>query len=660
MKLLNTLLLPTTILSASLLLTACGSDSNYDFNKPAVADESLAPHGPVFDPANKKIPATNDLLFAGSEDGTLNIPNDADGDGKPDNPIIAQVNQLDGFSTTNPVTIDFGMDIDPTTLGNGVRVYKVIKDPKTSAVVSVTRELTATEIMAVPTSDNKLAIVPLKPLLESSSYVVILTNTIKDTKGKKAETPVSYLLAKGSASLTGGNYEALEPIRALINNMESKVVEFDDTIKKDDIIMSWSFTTQSISAVLNALVADLQVNKVKVADITMGTTPVGNSPGGLADIFVGTLKVPYYLKPPTADNPTAPLTGYWKGASDSALTRYNTTPVKNSTLTIPVIMTAPKGVTKPPIVVYQHGITRMRTDVLAYADAMAQAGRAVIAIDLPLHGTPSDNPFHSTIEPTFNVDFVNNVTSAPGPDGIADESGKHFMNLQSLLTSRDNIRQGVANLLFLRRALEHIPNIDATKVGFISHSLGGVIGTPYLAVETEEIPSSLVATGGSITNILTVTSDDEAAGNEGKNPFGKEIKAGLAAADIKGADYQSFMFGAQFILESADPVNYAQDAAAAHPIHLIEIEGDQVVRNEASSAIATLMGAKEVTATVTDIAKGKPGIVRFTEGNHSSVLDPTRGGNFLNVYSEIHSQLAAFQATAGRTINISNSAIIKQ
>jgi dienelactone hydrolase len=428
--------------------------------------------------------------------------------------------------------------------------------------------------------------------------------------------------------------------------METKVVEFDDKVKKDDIIMSWSFTTQSISAVLNAMLASIDV---KNDDISMGTTSVGDSPLGAADIFLGTLKVPYYLEVPSTNNPTAPLTGYWKGKGGSALTRYNTSPVKNSTLTIPVIMTVPKGATNPPVVIYQHGITRMRTDVLAYADAMAQAGRAVIAIDLPLHGTPTDNLLHTPIEPTFDMDFLNNETGAPGPDGKIDTSGAHFMNLASLLTSRDNIRQGVSNLLVLRRSLKNIANIDATKVGFVAHSLGGIVAVPYLAIEDKPTPSSLIAAGAGIRNMLLES-----------DPFGLQIKAGLKANGIEGEKYDAFMYATQFILESADPINYAADAAQTHPVHLIEIIGDKVVVNKTTEALAGLMQAKAVSTTATDISAGKPGIVRFTQGNHSSVLDPTRGGNFLNVFTEIHTQLATFQASSGTTIKITDDSIIKQ
>ena len=60
-------------------------------------------------------------------------------------------------------------------------------------------------------------------------------------------------------------------------------------------------------------------------------------------------------------------------------------------------------------------------------------------------------------EPTFNVDYVNNTTTAPGPDGIPDSSGQHFINLASMLTARDNLRQGAANLIALTRAA---PSLD--------------------------------------------------------------------------------------------------------------------------------------------------------------------------------------------------------
>lgn len=661
------------LLATVLFLSACGSSSNHDFSTPQVEPESAPPHGPVFDPAAGKLPTTNDLFFLGSEDGTLNIPNtDA-------NPVIAAINELDGFSTSNPFASDFAMTLDPSTLlvGSTIRIFEVTKNTD-GAVTGVERELTAAEIVAVPTGDNgtTLALVPRAPLKESTSYLVVLTNGIKDTAGIAAQSANAYILAKSGTSLVGSDFNDLEPLRLLINNMEAIAVS--QGVAKESIVLSWSFTTQSITLVLKALATGATAGDIVIVPTQQTTNDINAAFPGIADVSIGTLKIPYYLEAPSAENPTATLNGSWKGAGGASLTRHNLIPVATTDLTIPVMMTTPNvnsGQIMPaagwPIIIYQHGITRLRTDMLIYADTMAQAGFAVIAIDLPLHGVPptlengSTNPFHASntpfedTEPTFDVDFVNNTTKAPGPDGLVDESGDSFINLQSLLTSRDNVRQGVSNLLVLRRSLENIPNIDADRVGFVAHSLGGIIAVPYLGVETKSMPTSLVTTGAPISRIV-----------EESIRFGPSIKAGLASAGITSeADLNRFFLGVQFVVDSADPVNFASAATATHPIHMIEVIGsetnlpDQVIPNSSTEILASLLGAKSVSSTVVDIAPGSPGIVRFTQGDHSSVLDPTRGapegGSFLNVFTEIHSQLATFQATGGSTILINDSDIIQ-
>jgi dienelactone hydrolase len=670
------LLRSTSLFSITLVLAACGSSSNHDFSQPIVEGApSAPPHGPVFDPAGGQIPTTNDIFFRGSTDGTLNIPN-ADA-----NPVIAAVNELDGFSTSNPFTAAFGMPIDQASLavGSTIRIFEVVKNAQ-GAVLSVTRELSATEIVAVATGENgsTLALVPRAPLAESTSFLVVLTNGIKGTDGKPAISASAYTIARSGTPLVGSDFEALEPLRQLINNMEAIAVSQE--IAKQSIVLTWSFTTQSITPVLKAVAEGATAGNIVMAPTGKTTNDIRAAFPGIADVNIGTLDIPYYLEAPSAENPTATLTGYWKGVGGSSLTRFNTTPVVNTTLTIPVMMTTPNansGQVIPeagwPVVIYQHGITRLRTDMLIYADSMAAAGFAVIAIDLPLHGVPptledgSPNPFHADNTPfpadneqTFDLDFVDNTTKAPGSDGLVDESGDSFINLRSLLTSRDNTRQGVSNLLVLRRSLENIPNIDASRVGFIAHSLGGIIAVPYLGVETKSLPTSLVTTGGSISKIV----------NESIT-FGPPIKAGLAASGISSdADLTRFFGGVQFVVESADPINFAKAAAANHPIHMIEVVGsdtnvpDQVVPNSTTEILAALLGANSVTETATNIAPGSAGIVRFTVGDHSSVLDPSRGapegGSFLNVFSEMHAQLRAFQVTQGTTIVITDDSLIKK
>src|SRR3546814_17084913 len=48
---------------------------------------------------------------------------------------------------------------------------------------------------------------------------------------------------------------------------------------------------------------------------------------------------------------------------------------------------------------------------------------------------------------------MNNATGAAGADGIADSSGASFINLSSLLTSRDNNRQAVSDLLTVQKSV---------------------------------------------------------------------------------------------------------------------------------------------------------------------------------------------------------------
>ena len=106
--------------------------------------------------------------------------------------------------------------------------------------------------------------------------------------------------------------------------------------------------------------------------------------------------------------------------------------------------------------IFEHGITRDRSDAFALAQAFASQGWVIAAVDLPLHGITDTAERRSTRPPneqTFNLDLIVNATGASGPDGVIDPTGTHFINLPYPLASRDNLRQGVVNLLALTRAL---------------------------------------------------------------------------------------------------------------------------------------------------------------------------------------------------------------
>lgn len=665
-------------LSALLGLNACSDSSDYDFDAAQEEAESEyasnATLAPIFDPANGKIPSTNDLLFAGSTDGTLNIPT---ANASPaEKPLYDVINTLDGFGLTSPFTAGFGNTIDPESVGIGssVHVFEVTKDPATSAVTGVVSELGAADMLAtVNSSADTLVFLPLRPLKESTSYMVVLTNSLKGANGKAAASPSAYLLAKASQPLSG-QYAALEPLRQLIGTQEAAAVT--QGIPKNRVILSWTFTTQSVSPVLQAVTAKAEAaTKNMVVSPAIGTTATF-VPGlqGKANVHVGTVDLPYYL------SETAPLSDFWHGVGGSLLSRFNPSPVATTTQTVPVIMTTPgensaAGATPPdagwPVVIFQHGVTRSRQDVLAVADALADAGFAAVAIDLPLHGvSDATSPlkaennllFAGDAERTLNLDVMNNTTSAPGADGEIDSSGSHFINLTSLLTSRDNIRQGISDLLVLRQSLADVNllpsgklTLDTSRVGFVGHSLGAMVGTGYLSQEATSTTASLVVPGGGIARLL-----------DASETFGPSIHAGLAAVGLEQgtAAYDTFMAVTQMVTDPADPVVLGAQAAAKHPIHMIEVVGingvgsDNVIPNRVAAAplsgtepLIRVMGLKSITQTT----PGSDGVVRFSEGVHGSILDPAAS---LAATVEMQSEVAAFQAQNGVAIAVFNPAVI--
>ena len=366
---------------------------------------------------------------------------------------------------------------------------------------------------------------------------------------------------------------------------------------------------------------------VKPTGATTAVLPSLNLPG-FSDIYAGALAIPYYL------SKEKPLSGYWQTASGGAVTRYNPLPAVTAPLQIPVLMTVPNatsGQGKPangwPVVIFQHGITRDRADLFLLADALSFVGFAAIAIDMPLHGiTDKTNPFYLPgLERTFDLDVVNNQTGAPGPDGIIDVSGSYFINLQSLLTTRDNVREAAADLRQLTANLPLVdlngdrqPDLDIGRIHFVGHSLGAITGSTFLAIEGNVTSATLAMAGGGVAKLL-----------DGSATFGPRIAAGLAAAGLtKGTpEYEFYLVAAQTAADSGDPINYGATAASLHPIHLIEVVGgagslpDQVVPNSVENAplagtepLAKVMGLKSTNRSVVD-DKGVRAIVRFTQGD---------------------------------------------
>ena len=658
MKLKHTL----PLLASLVVVSGCSDPTFFNFEnniETAAAD--------VDPPA---LPFPTSLLFAGSQDGTLNIPLGAD-DNPEDfsNPLVA-LNTLDGFSTTQPLTSSFSSPLDGETLiaGETVRLFEVTTDsdpasPTFGAVVGAVGEVPAQTYALAVVSETTLALQPLVPLQESTDYMVVVTNGLTDTDGMPAVNSV-FRIASGDLSLENSDFAALEPVRQLNGAMLQ--VAGGLGIERTSVVQIWNVKTQSITPVLQSVASTTQPGAIGVQPIGLSTSDVNANLQGAADVYVGTLEVPYYQTAPASANDPAAISSFWRGAGDSFLTRFNSVPMQTSVQTIPVLMTVPNmnaGQPMPaagwPVAIFVHGITRNRSDTLAIADSMAAAGFAVIAIDQPMHGiTDLANGLRTEFERTFDLDLVNNDTGAPGPDGVTDTSGTHFFSPAQLLNTRDNLRQSVADLLVLSASIANISTVqlDASRKALVGFSLGGTAATTFAAFD-DTLSSVTLAMPAAGLVPMTIASP----------AFRDPILAGLEAAGLVPGTpaFSQFVISAQTVIDSGDPINFGARAAGMHPIHMIEVVGDeaagilpdQTVLNTVAGAplagstpLARTMGLAQISADA-----NTSGIVRFTAGEHGSLLDPTAS---LAATVEMQRQVATFAVTGGTLIQISDPSVI--
>ncbi|NMM39394.1 VolA/Pla-1 family phospholipase [Pseudoalteromonas arctica] len=314
------------------------------------------------------------------------------------------------------------------------------------------------------------------------------------------------------------------------------------------------------------------------------------------------------------------------------LTKYNPIPKAQSPQEVPVQITKPilpvinavradlnmPALEMPvggwPVVIMQHGITSKKEHMLALTASLAIQGFATVAIDHPVHGERGID-----VDDDGTDDF--NATKGEG-------SVLAYMNLQSLLVARDNLRQSAADLLALRLGLNFVKDtsLNSSDVMFIGHSLGSVVAPAFVAQANTPLDSqvdglfkinsvALASGGGGIASFLLESAsfgpfvqgsvllsagtsesaefqtyrEGPAVSNCGEAaPTNESISCGYGEyytslnaageatklANIQGVMSQ-FSFAAQTVLDSGDPTNYASAIKAlGTPVYMNVVVGD--------------------------------------------------------------------------------------
>ena len=675
------------LLLAATAITACGGVDS-DESQPIVTEPDQGLFTALFNPTAAQVPFPNDIFFSETTDGTLNIPVSAA------NPGLAAMNELDGYSTTASIYVDTTDTIAPGSLVYGQTVFLINTDTFAPVPATVSRADYAN-------GHNVIEIVPAGPLAPATTYVGLVTKNVVSTTGENlaADDAFASFQSLYAAGVTPETVDTGDATTDALYGAIYPTFQVADgaTIGAQNLAVSWSFKTQSIGNSLAAIEAGATSRAsgfvpvlrdpenpgagirtagellMPASDLNDDGTP---DIGTQADVYIGMIEIPYYT--------TDPLTGHWVPDSDicaqvvanvaelseqpESTTAACPTPAEQDTFRVPVLLTVPNasaagGDTINGVTIFQHGITSDRSSMLALAGALADANQAQLAIDLPLHGITDttsglyagnlQDTFDGLVEQTFDIDA--------DEDGEIDDSGANFINLTSLLTTRDSLRQAAANLIYLAKT---IPTMDynaamgavgadftGLPVSFVGMSLGAMTGTTYLASNTDANAAVLSVPGGILSELLTNSAT-----------FAPVINAGLEENGVIAGTrfYEEFLRNAQTVVDSGDPINYAATANANHPVLMHSVIGgagnppDQVIPNSATNALAMAMGLTQITTT-TGPAAEVDGIVKFTAGSHSSLLDPSSS---TAVTTEMQTQVANYVGSGGAYVPITDGSVV--
>ncbi|HEY3445661.1 MAG TPA: hypothetical protein VGK67_04810 [Myxococcales bacterium] len=353
---------------------------------------------PDLDPAKAVIPFPNSLLIDNAT-GKVKLPVPADPESAA---LYLGLNTLDGFSTTAPIVsensltrgaLDLGELDEATVVVGAVGLmnltpsgaapeYKVCVDCATSAQPG--------------TAPQSLQIVPTVPLDEKTNYGAFVTTALKDRGGKQVVPATPWALArlehplidaagKSTVSvLPDDRAAALEMLRLAYKPYLDALVA--SGVARKDLALAWTFKTETtwsqlplIKGIPGALgqMGALSDKPDFVVDMTTAIkaqmTAGGIPNDKVAKIFAGEYTTPQLLTGPGQT--------------------INPDPTKYAREHSPFLVVLPDTAATPangyPVVVFSHGITRNRTDVLAIANSLAIAGYASIATDLAWHGERS-------------------------------------------------------------------------------------------------------------------------------------------------------------------------------------------------------------------------------------------------------------------------------
>jgi len=424
------------------------------------------------------------------------------------------LNTLDGFNLLPRLSIPFDGPVDPATVTS-----------QTVFLISLGSTLPGRNTVGRTVGINRIVWDPLTNTLHAESdelldqhtrYALIVTSGLHDAQGNQIEPTETFQRFRHDLNFgQTGNRELKNYRKALLDAIEAARTT---GVQEADIVAASVFTTQSSTATLEKIrdqiksakpaaadfnlafdgtrtvfplesVASITFNQqIAVAPATLSPTPLNISllrinPGAVEQVAFGKYLSPEYLTHPGDYIPPVSTR-----SGSPALQRMNEVYFN---LFLP---SGPKPASGWPVAIFGHGSAANKNNQpLEVAATMASHGIATIAISF--YG----NGFGPLGTLTVNRTGRAPVTLPAGGRGvdqnndnlIGEGEGRSAAPPRTLISSRDAAQQTIADFMQLVRVIEFgidvdgdgAPDLNPSRIYYFGHSLGGMWGTIFLAIE---------------------------------------------------------------------------------------------------------------------------------------------------------------------------------
>lgn len=437
---------------------------------------------------------------------------------------IDVINTMDGFSTQPRITVPFTGDIDVATVNSDTVFLLNLGD--TQSYEGIGKKVGINQIVWYPDTKT-LAFESDELLNQHSRYVVIVTDGVHDTKGKKIKSHGEDEESEGNNDRD--DRDTSQYRRELRDAMRTRLPGHAK------VVSATLFTTQSITADLAKI-----MRRIKQSTPAPATFMVGNG-GAVRAVFPTTEVTAIEFNRQTGTAPSftqsflpLPALNVVPGAVGKiAYGKFRSPDYQTAAKYIPATPTLsgqpqiqghndltfqlflPAGV-KPaagwPVAIFGHGFTdSMYGAPWTVASVFASRGIATLAINVVGHGGGSQGNLkvQRTAGPPVVINAGGRGIDQDGNGTIDSTEGVNAAAPRTIIGSRDGLRQTVIDIMQLARQVEvgmdvdgdGIPDLDARRIYYSGQSFGGIYGTILMGIEPNIQAGVPNVPGGSITDV---------------------------------------------------------------------------------------------------------------------------------------------------------------